>query len=172
MKTLIESFDGLHEELESMIVDETKITPRQQLEVFSEVMLGWLEEMRHGRNSEPETSAVMVSVDAQSPGQDGIAALSGKLEGLKFRSKEMVARIDEYSAENVKLEEILSGIVVELDKILKIASDPSSDIEGAYGSLERYTALLGEYLSEFPESYGSDVADGGNQEVTGMGELR
>lgn len=175
----IDSMDRLHDELASLIVDdEFRITPRQQVELLSGVMLEWLDEMKAERLSRNEKAAeevIMVSAGDPTVTNVGLAGnwhRSQSLEEvreLETRLLEAAARIEEFGVENKRLQGILSGIATELDFVIRVAADPEVDIETTYGSFEKFTALLTNYNETAGAAAGEVGAPSKDEEKTAAG---
>lgn len=144
----IEVLASLHEEMVAVVPDPSRMEPRQHLDIIGEVLDNLMAQQEKDL-SEGGSKPLGILVSASTPD------LAETIQDKEHRLRELAKAINEWSAENERVEAILAQMVAELDVLFTVARDPSSEVDEGYEAWERFTVLLEGYLEpvgrEVPE---------------------
>lgn len=124
-------------EVEVVIVDEDRITPRQQLRLIADVLTDGLARMRRDqafRNVTVADGPRVMDARLQLPSEG--------LSGLAAKEADLVASIDAYSAENEAALETINQVSKRLDIVILAADLKDSDELKAFDTLVEAMDLL------------------------------
>lgn len=146
-----DSLAEMFEEMVMLVPDPSKIEARQYLGILVQVMENWIEEMKSrtpgGQDDEAERSviSIMASGSLKATGGLGVQDWTLEIAALEHRIKAMADSINAWTEENARIEQLLGEMAEELDKVVRLTADPSSDLEEAFMALDRFGELLAYY---------------------------
>lgn len=137
LERAVQSLMEVTGEVEGAIVDDDRITPREQLRLVAEVLEDGLGRMKRdlaGQDSPDEDEAAPVEAsDAQAYGFPA---------GMEAREAELVASIDSYSSDNESALETVRQVSAKLDLVIAASRQKDSDELKAFDVLVEAMDLL------------------------------